>query len=307
MVASLAVDGKAALRVLVLFYSQSGQLEEIARSMTKPLAECPNIDVCYVRLEPVEPYPFPWPVYRFFDTLPEAVLMEPPPMKPLKALDQVAPDLVLLFYQVWFLSPSLPVTGFLRSSQAALLRGVPVITVVNARDKWVKAQEQVAFWIARCGGRLVDHVAVVHPGSAVGSLVSTLRWLWTGKKKGFWRFPDAGVPLAHIAATERFGQAIVEGLLDGRIQSGKSVLQPLNPAPQDPDLVRQERVGYGMFRRWARIIRWAGTQGQWSRAPLVLLFVAQLALLIALSFPIGLVMKGIVDPLRRRGRPSSRS
>ncbi len=287
-------------KVLVLFYSQSGQLENIARWLTKPLAESPEIRVFYKMLEPEEPYPFPWPLYRFFDTLPESVLMESTPVKPLDFSEIGTPDLILLFYQVWFLSPSLPVSGFLQSEQAAVMRGVPVITVVNARDKWVKAQEEVAARVKRWGGILVDHVAVVHVGSALGSLVSTLRWLWTGKKQGFWRFPDAGVPLEIIEATERFGRAILEGLRDGRIQSGKSVLEPLNPAPQDPDLVRQERVGHAMFRRWARTIRWAGRQGQKRRAPLVILFIIQLGILIALSFPIGLFMKLVVEPVRAR-------
>lgn len=287
-------------KVLVLYYSQSGQLENIARCLTKPLAQSPQIEVQYTALEPEKPYPFPWPIYRFFDTLPEAVLMEPPPLKPLDFSSIGRPDLILLFYQVWFLSPSLPVSGFLKSDAADVMRGVPVITVVNARDKWVSAQELVAAWVQRRGGVLVDHVTVVHAGSALGSLVSTLRWLWTGKKEGFWRFPDAGVPMDKIVATERYGKAILDGLLDGRILEGNSVLEPLNPAPQDPDLVRQERVGQAMFRRWARLIRWAGRQGQRRRAPLVMLFMIHLGILIALSFPIGLFMKGVVEPLRTR-------
>ncbi len=287
-------------KVLVLYYSQSGQLENIARCLTKPLSECPQIRMFYRSVEPEAPYPFPWPLYRFFDTLPESVLMEPPSLRPLDFSNIGTPDLILLFYQVWFLSPSLPISAFLQSEQADVMRGVPVITVVNARDKWVKAQEAVAAWVKRRGGLLIDHVAVVHVGSALGSLVSTLRWLWTGKKQGFWCFPDAGVPVEIIAATERFGRAILEGLQDGRIRSGNSVLGSLNPAPQDPDLVRQEQVGHAMFRRWARIIRWAGRQGQRRRAPLVILFIIQLGILIALSLPIGLFMKLVVEPVRAR-------
>ena len=287
-------------KVLALYYSQSGQLEAIARSFTKPLAESAEIELHFVSLEPAVAYPFPWPLYRFFDVLPESVLMEPPAMKPFpfRATDKV--DLVILFYQVWFLSPSLPVSGFLRSKEAAVMAGTPVITVVNARDKWVTAQEQTALWIRRHGGRMVDHVAVVHPGSALGNLVSTLRWLWTGKKKGFWRFPDAGVPEEHIQGLERYGEAVRDGLLNGRIASGVSVLSHLNPAPQDPDLVRQERVASGMFRRWARWIRSMGAQGQLRRAPMIFLFAFQLAVLIALSFPIGVFVKIFVEPLRKR-------
>ncbi len=286
-------------RVLALYYSQSGQLEAIARSFTKPLAECADIDLRLVCLEPAVSYPFPWPLYRFFDVLPESVLMEPPPMKPFSFRDSDKADLVLLFYQVWFLSPSLPMTGFLRSKEAAVLADTPVVTVVNARDKWVMAQQQVARWVRHHGGRLVDHVAVVHAGSAFGNLVSTLRWLWTGKKKGFWRFPDAGVPEERIRSLQDYGELVRDGLLDGRIGSGRSVLSHLNPAPRNPHLVRQEEVAYGMFRRWARWIRGMGAQGQLRRAPLILLFVAQLAILIILSFPIGVFLRVFVDPFRK--------
>uniref|UniRef100_A0A832EKW1 Dialkylresorcinol condensing enzyme n=1 Tax=Desulfacinum infernum TaxID=35837 RepID=A0A832EKW1_9BACT len=286
-------------KVLALYYSQSGQLEAIARSFTKPLAQCPQIDLRLVALEPAVPYPFPWPLYRFFDVLPECVLMEPPAMRPFPFRASETVDLVLLFYQVWFLSPSLPVTGFLRSQEARVLANTPVITVVNARDKWVMAQEQVSRWIHHHGGHLVDHVAVVHPGSALGTLVNTLRWLWTGKKEGFWGFPDAGVPREEIRATERFGQAVRDGLLDGRIASLGSVLADLNPAPRDPHLVRQEKVAYGMFCRWARWIRKVGAQGQWRRAPMIALFVAQLAVVILLSFPIGFFLRYFVDPFRK--------
>ena len=291
--------------ILVLYYSQSGQLLEIARSLTKPLAECPEIRFRLVEVEPVISYPFPWPFIRFFDVLPESVLMEAPAMKPLFLYENGPYDLILLCYTVWFLSPSLPITGFLKSPDARILKGVPVITVVNARDKWVTAQEQVKRWIDDHGGRLVGHIAVIPDMSALAGLVTTLRWLWAGKKKGFWKFPDAGVPKRQIDELERFGALIRDGLMDGRIAKGFPVLEGHEPAKMDPDLVRQERVGYRIFQFWARAIRSCGRQGDWKRIPIMALFVIVLGALIALSFPIGMALKFIVDPLRKSLRKNT--
>ncbi len=285
--------------ILLIYYTQSGQLLEIARSLTKPLSECSEIKLRIVEAEPVTRYPFPWPLFKFFDVLPESVLMEAPKIKPIPIEEGCTYDLILLCYTVWFLSPSLPITGFLKSSDARIMQGVPVITIVNARDKWVTAQEQVKRWVDHHGGRLVGHIAVIPDTSALAGLVTTLRWLWAGKKKGFWKFPDAGVPKAQIDGLESFGKLIRDGLIDGRIAKGVAVLEGHDPARIDPDLVRQERVGYRIFQFWARSIRSCGPQGDWKRLPVIAFFMIILGTLIALSFPIGMVMKFIVDPLRK--------
>ncbi|MEW6259152.1 MAG: dialkylresorcinol condensing enzyme [Thermodesulfobacteriota bacterium] len=285
--------------ILLIYYTQSGQLFEIARSLTKPLSDNPDINLDLVNVEPLIPYPFPWPFLRFFDVLAESVLMVAPEMKSFQINKGSTYDLILLCYTVWFLSPSLPITGFLKSSDARIMQGVPVITIVNARDKWVTAQEQVKRWIDHHGGRLVGHIAVIPDTPALAGLVTTLRWLWAGKKKGFWRFPDAGVPKAQIDGLERFGRLIRDGLMDGSIDKGLPVLEGYDSAAIDPDLVRQERVGYRVFQFWARAIHSCGPPGDWKRLPIIAFFMIILGTLIALSFPIGMVLKFIVNPLRK--------
>ena len=101
-------------RILVLYYSQTGQLTSALESMLKPLAARTDVQIVRQNLEPVEPFPFPWPFFRFLDTFPECVHMDAPPLKPLAFGSEARFDLVILAYQVWFLSPSLPVTAFLK-------------------------------------------------------------------------------------------------------------------------------------------------------------------------------------------------
>jgi hypothetical protein len=60
-------------RVLVVHYSQTGQLSEILRSTVAPLEAAPDVEVSWLPIEPVTPYPFPWPAGFFFNTFPETV------------------------------------------------------------------------------------------------------------------------------------------------------------------------------------------------------------------------------------------
>ena len=55
-------------RVLVLYFSQTGQLRDIVRSTIAPLEHNPEFEVTTVALKPSRPYPFPWPFFRFFNT-----------------------------------------------------------------------------------------------------------------------------------------------------------------------------------------------------------------------------------------------
>src|SRR5262245_6344207 len=101
-------------RVLVVHFSQTGQLARIVRSLVSPLAGASGeIEVVEEIVRPRTAYPFPWPLLRFFDTMPESVQLDPPELEPVAAQGNF--DLVVLAYQVWFLSPSGPMTAFLKS------------------------------------------------------------------------------------------------------------------------------------------------------------------------------------------------
>src|SRR4030042_4041934 len=113
-------------RILVWYYSQTGQLTRSVQSMLSPLAGRADVEIVWQSLEPVEPFPFPWGFMRFFDTFPECVALDPPPIRPVSFGKEARFDLVVWAYQVWFLSPSLPVTAFLKSAAAAVLKDTPV-------------------------------------------------------------------------------------------------------------------------------------------------------------------------------------
>jgi hypothetical protein len=150
-------------QVLIVHFSQTGQLDRLAKSVCEPLQQCSDIQLDFLQLQPAQPYPFPWPFLGFFRIFPETVLMRPQPLLPLAVDASKRYDLVILAYQVWFLSPSQPMTAFLASPEAAqLLKGTPVVTLIGCRNMWLMAQEKVknrltelgarrAFWRRLCG------------------------------------------------------------------------------------------------------------------------------------------------------------
>src|SRR5665648_426545 len=108
-------------RVLVLYYSQSGEVADIASLFTTELSRT-GVEVTIERLDPETAYPYPWrSIRRFFDAMPESVLGLPPPIR-LPGYDPTSRfRLVVLVYPVWFLSPALPVQAFFRLPHALSL------------------------------------------------------------------------------------------------------------------------------------------------------------------------------------------
>ena len=47
-------------KLLILYYSQSGQLTEIVKNFAKPFNESDNYSVTFASIEPVKEYGFPW-------------------------------------------------------------------------------------------------------------------------------------------------------------------------------------------------------------------------------------------------------
>ena len=130
-------------KVLVVSYSQTGQLISLVNNFTKPLKEESEVEVFYKNIEPKKPYPFPWDLMTFMDTFPESVYLDPCEIKEFDE-DTNDYDLIILSYQVWFLSPSIPITSFLKSEWAKKkFKNKPVITLIGCRNMWVMAQEKM--------------------------------------------------------------------------------------------------------------------------------------------------------------------
>ena len=83
-------------RILVVYYSQSGQLKEIIDRLLQPIE---GVVVDYLAIDTVEGFPFPWTDEAFFGAFPESFLQIAQPLQPFE-LPSDNYDLVILGYQV---------------------------------------------------------------------------------------------------------------------------------------------------------------------------------------------------------------
>lgn len=285
--------------VLVINYSQTGQLTDITGRVIEPLRASGHA-VHLETLRPETPFPWPWSLVDFADVFPECVQLDPPPLHPLNLPEAVDFDLVILTYQVWYLSPALPITAFLQSAQGkALLRNKPVVTLVACRNMWLTAQETVKRLISEAGGRLLDHVAFVDQGPALATFITTPRWVLTGRRDSFLGMPPAGVAPDEIAAASRFGVALAQALDHDQEKQPEPMLSGLRAVVVNPRLAISERAAYRAFRIWSRLIRFFGKRGEWRRRPILLVFALYLIIMVITIVPLSLLVQSLLAPLLR--------
>jgi hypothetical protein len=182
----------------------------------------------------------------------------------------------------------------------ALVRGRPVVTVIACRNMWLTAHETMKRLLAEAGAELRDNVVLTDQSGTLASFITTPRWLLTGRRDAFWGLPAAGVAEADIAATDRFGHALVGALRADRERAPGALLAGLGAAKVDPNLVFSERAGSRAFRVWSRIIRLGGRRGSVGRLPLLALFCVYLVVMIIVVVPPSLLLQRLLRPLFRR-------
>ncbi len=290
-------------KVLVVYFSQTGQLRRVLDGLIAPLQESPSVQVDWLALQPSEPYPFPWPFFRFLEEFPEAVRLRPPPLAPFR-LDSTAGsyDVVVLGYTVWYLSPSPPITAFLKSSAAReILRGKPVITVVTCRNMWTTAQQTVRRYLDGLGARLSDHVAFVDSGPPMATFITTPRWMFTGRKDRWLGLPPAGVSSDDIQHRgTRLGKALRQAVEADQVNGYRPVLSGLEAARADEGLIMSERIGQRSFRIWSRLVGGAGPKGSWRRRFALAAYLAFLLVMIVTVVPISLMARKALRPVLAR-------
>jgi hypothetical protein len=285
--------------ILVVSYSQTGQLADIVREVVAPLRAAGHA-VHVETLIPETPYPWPWPLVDFVDAFPECVQLDPPPNRPLSSACDGSFDLVVVAYQVWYLSPSLPVTAFLQGPDARrLLDGKPVVTLVACRNMWLTAQATMARLVKEAGGQLRDHLAFVDQGPALATFITTPRWVLTGRRDRFLGMPPAGVAPAEIRGASRFGRALAEALDRDAERGDGPMLAGLRAVTVNPRLAISERAGARAFAVWSRLIRACGRRGQWRRRPALALFAIYLVTMIVTVVPLSLLLQTLLAPVLR--------
>lgn len=255
-------------RILVLYYSQTGQLRDILDSVVSEIKD--KVTIEYGVIEPEKPFPFPWKAAQFFDAMPETVERIPIPLKPVSpALLQQDYDLVLFGYQPWFLNPSQPVNSFLKSDAARFLQNKPVVTVVGSRNMWLHAQEKVKEELQNVGAKLVGNIVLIDKNPNLISLLTVIRWTINGKKEPSRLLPAAGVADKDVKASSKYGPTILAHLQNNQLDILQQELVKQGAIELNPGLVLLEQRGIKNFRYWAKYIREKGGPGDPIRAPRV--------------------------------------
>jgi hypothetical protein len=280
-------------KVLVVYYSQTGQLGKLLETMLLPLKKSKEIDLDFLKIESEEAFTFPWSFFKFFDAFPEAVYLDVPKLKPFKLIED-SYDLVILGYQPWFLSPSMPITSFMQSDTAKkILKDKSVITVIGCRNMWIEAQEAMKELIKKCGGVLTDNVVLTDQSGPLESFITTPRWMLTGKRDAFWGLSAAGINEEDIKQSKRFGQRIVEKLEANYEKDHTPMLRNLGAVKADGRFVFSEKIAKRSFRIWGKLIRLFGKRGALMRRPIVVIYVAFLFTLIVTVVPLNMALSSI--------------
>lgn len=244
-------------KVLVINYSQSGQLNEIIDNFLKPFDPA-EIDRAFI--DPVKPFAFPWNSDVFYNTMPECVVEEAVPLHPITyGSDKY--DLIVIGYQPWFLSPSLPITSLMQDPTfQKIMKGTPIITLIGGRNMWLNSQESIKKYIKEAGGKLVGNVPFMDRTANLISVLTIFHWMLTGKKERKWGLlPLPGVSQEDIESAEKFG-VISNNALKANDYSGlqhKFLSLGLIDIPTDIWFI--EMRGKKIFKVWASVIKKKGT------------------------------------------------
>ncbi|RKR83942.1 hypothetical protein BDD43_4157 [Mucilaginibacter gracilis] len=241
-------------KVLAICYTQSGQLRDILDNFTGPLEEA-GIDVEKVNVNLKNNYAFPWTTDRFFSVMPDCQLDIPAELEPF-TLKQTQYDLIILGYQAWFLSPSIPFNSLMNDvAFKALLKDAPVITVTGARNMWLNAFVRVKKLISAAGAKHVGNIALVDTHANPVSFVTIFHWMLKGKKDRYLNiFPPPGVPDDEIKRSKNFGESLLPHLLNNNYNGFQDELNAQKAVVLKYNLMVIETVAGKIFKVWATFI-----------------------------------------------------
>jgi len=283
--------------VLVIYYSQSGQLETIAQNIAKPFLNSEEINVTFHEIQLEKPFPFPWDKDSFFDAFPESFLQIPTELKPVSdAILNTKFDLVLFHYQVWYLSPSIPINSFLKSADAKkILNNTPVITISGSRNMWIMAQEKIKVLLKEANANLVGNVALVDRVGNLISVVTIVEWMFSGvKKKYLGIFPLPGVSEKDIQESDKFGEIMLSDFNQNKLQDLQPKLVAIGGVRISSYLVTVDKTANKIFNKWSNLIN----KNQKNRKKLLKVFNIYLFLAIWLISPIVYILHLITYPFK---------
>lgn len=281
--------------LLFISYSQTGQLDCLVENFIQPLKNQQTINIEQIRLQPIKKYEFPWKFMTFFNQFPESVHLRPAPIEP-PQLQRKNYDLVIIAYSVWFLSPSQPITAFLQSEQAHILKDTPVITLIGCRNMWLMAQEKMKKMLTALGANLIGNIVKTDQSNSWTSFITTPAWMFSGKKRYFSWLPSAGISDHELEDMQRFGTKLAEAL--GAHQPlDRTLFRNMGAVKIDEKLMMSEKVGHRSFYLWGKLLLKCGQISPRFRRIVLYFYILFLIALILTVVPLSALIKRLLKPL----------
>ncbi len=239
-------------KVLTIHFSQSGQLTEIVTNFTNELK---GVEIENQLVVPVDKFPFPWTTPVFFDKMPETVLEIPIEIEDIQ-YNHEKYDLIILGYQPWFLSPSMPITAILNNEKfKTIVKDTPVITLIGSRNMWLNSQESIKSLLKKSDGRLVGNVVLADKSSNLVGVVTILHWMLKGEKTRKWGiFPKPGVSDEDIQNVGKFGVFANKALESADYSQLQNQIIEHNGAYVNTNILFIEERAKKLFVIWANLI-----------------------------------------------------
>jgi hypothetical protein len=289
-------------KVLVVYYSQTGQLRELVDSVMAPLNASGEVTLTFEEIRAKTPFPYPWTSDEFFQAMPESVRGIACELQPLSLNGQEFFDLVIIAWQPWYLSPSIPIHAFFQHETAKkLLSGKPVITIIGSRNMWIMAHERIREYLKPMQAKLVGNIVLYDKAPNLVSVVSIIHWLFTGKKGRYLKIiPPAGVSDDDIRNSSKFGDIILDSIRRNDMEHLRPSLVKAGAVDVLPSLVMLEKRGKIFFRLWAAFILKKGGYGDPARITRVRLFKYYLLTVIYIVSPLASLLFYILKPFRKK-------
>ncbi len=271
-------------KILVIHYSQTGQLTSILNSITSTLN--PEFSIEEVVITPKSTFIFPWTKSSFFDKMPETVLNKGVELNDFQ-LKESKYDLIILGYQPWFLSMSLPTSGLFKTKKFTnILNDTDVITVIGARNMWINAQNDVKIELNKFGAKLVGNIPLIDKTSNLVSAITIGYWMFNGVKDRKWGiFPTPGISDNDIKNASNYGPVINEALKNKSCTNLQVNLMKTGDIGIKWNILFIESRAKKLFRIWANFINKNGTTIQ-KKKRLILAFRLYLVFALFILSPI---------------------
>lgn len=276
-------------KVLVVYFTQTGQLSSAVRATLQALQNDTNVQIHYEEIKPTKKFPYPWSYTQFFDVFPETVHDVPCELFPFTFNPDEHFDLVVVAYQPWFLSICIPISSFLKTEEAKkILKDKPVITIIACRNMWLNGQEKMKTQLQNLQAKLVGNITFVDKAANLISLVTVLAFVLAGKKEKFLGvFPKYGVSDKDLEElSPQFGTTILKHLNQNNYDTLQSELVAKGAINIKPSLMIMEARGRDLFPLYANYISKKGTAGSAHRRTRVRIFGIVLPTAILILSPI---------------------